>query len=340
MTDKAVAVRETGQVVNFEDYAMPVDSIVRQVNRIQEVMQKVMKDGEHYGRIPGTDKPSLLKPGAEKLTLTFRLDPDYEIIREVRDRDFIAYTMKCLLTHIPTGQRIASGIGSCNSREAKYRFRFAEELTEMPVPTEYWKAKEAGDSKEMKRLLGEGMRVRKNEATGAWVLARAEKVENDNPWDLDNTIIKMACKRALVAAVLNGTAASDIFTQDVEDQDVEPEARERHTGKSGGERKQPAGRRKGGGTKAVKCPETGKFRPETECADCIVKDCKVRPRKEEAGNSQEAQGKDNTRGADEKARETAPGGPEGTFVCPDTNKMITRGKCQDCSKREGCPVWE
>ncbi|MBW2646973.1 MAG: hypothetical protein JRE23_12530, partial [Deltaproteobacteria bacterium] len=38
-----------------------------------------------------------------------------------------------------------------------------------------------------------------------------------DPWDLQNTIYKMACKRAQVAAVLNATAASDIFTQDVED---------------------------------------------------------------------------------------------------------------------------
>jgi len=35
--------------------------------------------------------------------------------------------------------------------------------------------------------------------------------------DVRNTVEKMAAKRALVAAVLNGTAASDIFTQDVED---------------------------------------------------------------------------------------------------------------------------
>ena len=32
-----------------------------------------------------------------------------------------------------------------------------------------------------------------------------------------NTVLKMADKRALVAAVLNGTGASDVFTQDVED---------------------------------------------------------------------------------------------------------------------------
>jgi len=215
--ETAVARVEKYGVVNFEDYAMPVDSVVRQVALIQEVMQKVMKDGEHYGVIPGTKKPTLLKPGAEKLCLTFRLDPQYDIIREVRDRDFIAYTVRCDLTHIPSGQKIASGIGSCNSREAKYRYRNIEELTETPVPREYWKAKSAGDSKEMKRLLGEGMRARKNEATGQWVLAKSSQVDNDNPWDLDNTLIKMACKRALVAAVLNGTAASDIFTQDVED---------------------------------------------------------------------------------------------------------------------------
>ena len=38
-----------------------------------------------------------------------------------------------------------------------------------------------------------------------------------DPSDLDNTILKMGCKRSLVAAILNGTAASDCFTQDLED---------------------------------------------------------------------------------------------------------------------------
>ena len=209
--------RENYGVVNFEDYAMPIDSLVRQVAMIQKVMTDVMKKDEHYGVIPGTNKPTLLKAGAEKLCLVFRLDPEYEIIKEVRDKDFIAYTVKCTMTHIPTGQRIASGIGSCNSREAKYRFRHIEEMTDKEVPKEYWNAKKAGNSKEMKRLLGEGMRTRKDETTGKWMVAKSAKVDNDNPWDLDNTLIKMACKRALVAAVLNATAASDIFTQDVED---------------------------------------------------------------------------------------------------------------------------
>ena len=59
---------------------MRVDEVVQQVQLIQDIMRAVMKDGEHYGKIPGCgDKPSLLKPGAEKIMLTFRMVPDPEI---------------------------------------------------------------------------------------------------------------------------------------------------------------------------------------------------------------------------------------------------------------------
>jgi len=221
MEQKALQTQDQGHIVNMEDYAMSIDGLVKQVHYIQEVMQKVMKEDEHYGVVPGTKKPTLLKPGAEKLCLTFRLDPQYDIIREVRETSFIAYTVRCDLLHIPTAQHIASGIGSCNSKETKYRYRYIEESMGIPVPKKYWDAKKAGDSKEMKRLLQvpnagtDNLRAAKID--GQWVIAKAEQIENDNPWDLDNTLIKMACKRALVAATLNATAASDIFTQDIED---------------------------------------------------------------------------------------------------------------------------
>ena len=215
MSNEIVAQEKGSGVINFEDYAMSTARLVQQVALIQEVMTSVMKKDEHYGIIPGTQKPSLYKPGAEKLCMVFRLEPDYEIIREFRQDDFIAYTVKCTLRHIPTGQVIASGVGSCNSREEKYRWRYDTTPTEKQVPKEYWDARKAGDTKEMERLIGKGMRTVKIE--GVWWIANATKVENDNPWDLDNSIMKMACKRALVAATLNATAASDIFTQDVED---------------------------------------------------------------------------------------------------------------------------
>jgi len=45
----------------------------------------------------------------------------------------------------------------------------------------------------------------------------AGRVENTDLADTYNTVLKMAKKRALVDATLTATAASDIFTQDLED---------------------------------------------------------------------------------------------------------------------------
>lgn len=198
-------------VVNIEDYAMPVESLKKQVNLIQQAMKSVMKKDEHYGVVPGTRKPTLLKPGAEKLCLLFRLSPKYEIIREVRTNDHIAYTVKCDLYHAPSQNFVASGVGSCNSRESKYLYRW--ENTGKLVPKKYWETRD-------KDLLG-GEEFEPKKVGDKYVIFK--KVVNENPWDLDNTIVKMACKRALIAAVLNATAASDIFTQDQnEEEDINP----------------------------------------------------------------------------------------------------------------------
>lgn len=201
-------------LANVEEMAMPVSVLLRQVALIQAVMKESMKENEHYGIIPGTKKPTLLKSGAEKLCLTFRLDPQYEAIPELtRQEDtFISYTIRCRLVHIITGNEIATGIGSCNSREAKYRWRWQD--TGDVVPKDYWK------NRDQKLIGGIEFRPTKvfiEDANKKYEWHIAQRVENTNPWDQDNTIMKMACKRALVAATLNGTAASDIFTQDLED---------------------------------------------------------------------------------------------------------------------------
>ena len=50
-----------------------------------------------------------------------------------------------------------------------------------------------------------------------WENGQKRRVENPDIADVYNTVLKMAKKRALVDAVKSTTAASDIFTQDVED---------------------------------------------------------------------------------------------------------------------------
>lgn len=186
--------------------------LIAQVGLIQEVMSSVMRDGEHFGKIPGCgDKPTLLKAGAEKLGFTFRLSPSYIITRTDLRNDHREYEITCSLTHINTGQVWGHGVGSCSTMESKYRYRTgAAESTGKPVPKEYWK------DRDQSLLGGKGFIAQKID--GQWfICTKGDKVENDNPADQYNTVLKMAKKRALVDAMLTCTAASDIFTQDLED---------------------------------------------------------------------------------------------------------------------------
>lgn len=187
--------------------------IVRQVTSIQEVMAAVMKDGEHYGKIPGCgDKPALLQPGAQVLAFMFRLAPSFDIETHDLANLHREYLVRCSLVAITTGQVVGMGIGSCSTMESKYRYRnIADfELTGEPIPQ---------DSKEKKaEYRRQGFGMKKVEGVWEWVHFKdSAKTENPDIADTYNTVLKMASKRAFVHAVLNATAASDMFTQDIED---------------------------------------------------------------------------------------------------------------------------
>ena len=213
MQEVAVIEHAGTGVVNFEEYAMSKQGVLKQVQIIQEVMKEIMHLDEHYGTIPGTNKPSLYKPGAEKLSLTFRLRPEYDIRRSDLPNAHREYEVVCTLYHIPTGQSVGQGVGSATTMEGKYRYRTGPvEFTGKPVPKEYW------NDRDVKLIGGKGFVPKKNPDTNQWEIAiRGEMVEHDNPADYYNTVLKMAKKRAHVDAILTATAASDIFTQDVED---------------------------------------------------------------------------------------------------------------------------
>ena len=178
---------------------MTAIDIRAQVNRIQEVMRSVMQDGQHYGKIPGAgDKPTLLKAGAEKLIMTFRLAPETEV-EPLFLEGGIGYRVKVKLLTFD-GRFVGSGVGECSSLEEKYKWRGAvcdEEYDETPV---------------------DQRRVKFSKKYG-----KVEKIKQvrTNPHDQANTILKMAKKRALVDATLTTLGASDIFTQDIEDMDPE-----------------------------------------------------------------------------------------------------------------------
>jgi len=106
--------------------ALGVDEIIAQVRLIQEVMGKVMQEGEHYGKIPGCgEKKTLLQPGAQKLTMTFRLAPEYQIQESNLDGGHKEYRVICTLKSIQSGTFVGQGVGCCSTMESKYRWRSA-----------------------------------------------------------------------------------------------------------------------------------------------------------------------------------------------------------------------
>lgn len=206
-----IVVQGTGEIVQgFEDMAMGIDKVRAQVNLIQTLMKDLMQKDQHFGVIPGCgDKPTLLKAGAEKLALTFRLAPEYEVTIVDWDKGHREYQTKCRLRHIPTGNIVGEGLGTCSTMEGKFRFR--TEDTGREVPKEYW------DSRDSAILGGPTYSPRKIHRGDKQVWSIFHKVEHDNPADYYNTCEKMSLKRAFVCGILSSTAASDIFTQDIED---------------------------------------------------------------------------------------------------------------------------
>lgn len=190
----------------------PAD-LVQQVALVQEVMKAVMRDGEHYGVVPGCgDKPTLLQPGAQKLAMVFRLAPKLDINEKELGGGHREYMTRCDLYSITTGKLVGSGVGSCSTMESKYRYRNVAdyEVTDQDIP------RDAKERKAEYRKQGFGMK----KVDGQWLWVRYKdtgKVENPDIADVYNTVLKMSKKRAFVDAVLTTTAASDIFTQDIED---------------------------------------------------------------------------------------------------------------------------
>ena len=141
-----------------------VEATMRKISQFQQVIQNTLHQNHDYGIIPGTEKPTLLKPGAEKILMMMGLRSEFEIVDSTRDfeKGFFQYQVRCKLLKGDTV--ITEGLGACNTREKKY------------------------------------MKM--------------------DPYTMDNTVLKMAKKRALIDATLLVASLSDIFTQDLEDMDI------------------------------------------------------------------------------------------------------------------------
>jgi hypothetical protein len=111
---------------------MPIDQAKDWYNDFVNFSKSILKQDLDFGIIPGTPKPSLYKPGAEKLRFVYGLSSEIRCIDKTidLDRPFIDYTYRCTIKS-KTGQILAQCEGSCNSMEPKYGYVW-KTLKELP----------------------------------------------------------------------------------------------------------------------------------------------------------------------------------------------------------------
>ena len=196
------------EIIEHELVPQTAVQVRAQVTAIQEVLHAVMKKDVHYGVIPGTQKPTLYKAGAEILLSTFRIAVDPEI-EDLSTPDEIRYRVKlrgianaeARLGNV-SGAVVGAGVGECSTNEEKYKWRACHGEGE-------WNAT-AEDRKRIKY-------------GSKWGQQQGERIETETrqirtqPADLANTVLKMAKKRAQIDLCLTALSASDVFDQDLED---------------------------------------------------------------------------------------------------------------------------
>lgn len=208
-----------------------VEQAHERYEKLRQFVQSIMREGPDadYGVIPGTNKKSLLKPGAEKLCRFFGLSPRYELLDSIEDwtgeahggEPLFYYRYACKLYR--GEQFVGEAQASINSREDKYRYRNADRKCPecgkatikrskfpprgLPLaePGWYCYAKIGGCGMEFEFECPEITSQQQG------------KVFNDKIYDLVNTLQQMAQKRAYTAATRTATNASEFFTDTLGD---------------------------------------------------------------------------------------------------------------------------
>lgn len=188
-------VRRPSQVTLLRPIA-PAAEVIAAQNETRELIAKALQKGRDYGTIKGTDKPTLYKAGAERVALAFGCFAQFRTLESEVDHD----------------------------REVKYLKRSKNWNNKFKGDKSFsgWR-EEAGISLGLYRYVVECQIVHREtgEVVGSFMgsCSSLESKYIDRPRDVENTIIKMAEKRALVGAALTTFGLSDQFTQDVEDLD-------------------------------------------------------------------------------------------------------------------------
>lgn len=212
----------------FVSPVVGMDEAKAKFDQVREFTASCLKKGVDYGSFAGVAKPSLLKPGAEKLGTLFGLTPKFKCIDKVMNwtgegnpdfEPFFYFEYKCELYR--AGEFVSSCDASCNSWEKKYRYRKSSSVIRCPKCGKEaiikGKKEYGGGWLCYGKKGGCGAKFADNDPAIMSQVSGGGEVKNFDTAEQVNTFQKMAQKRAYIGAILIACNLSEYYTQDIED---------------------------------------------------------------------------------------------------------------------------
>lgn len=179
----------------------PIPRLNERFEDLEKVMREVLVEGRDWGMIPGAKGPSLVKTGAEMLCEVYGLTATYEIMDQERDHEMVVEWEKEVWQN-------GSKVVKAGTSRGVYSFTIRCTLTD------------SGREMVVAQAIGH--------------CSSMESRYIDRPRELGNTLIRMAMKRALVAAVYEAVCLSHFFTAS-----MDGTVKMRSMGKPAGDRRPP-----------------------------------------------------------------------------------------------------
>lgn len=192
----AVAVAAPNRMVGLLKPIAPVADIIASQEQTREFIAKALKKGRDYGVIPGTDrgdgggKNVMYLAGAQRTCAAFGVRPEFEIVSSEVDHDREVVWRK---RQKKWGQRRGEFTWAETNGVSNGLYRYVIRCTLL--------------------LVENGVSV----GSGVGSCSTVEAKYVDRPRESENTVLKMAKKRAYVDATLATFGLSDAFTQDLEE---------------------------------------------------------------------------------------------------------------------------
>lgn len=196
--------------------------------RVAKIQKTLMKEGTDYGKVKGIDRPFLHLPGAEALEKFYGYVAEQRTTRYVGDgvtAPHLAYRTDTYV-HMGdlTGPVVAVVSASCNTWEDRYRYRQSKPMCPKCGKFELVRRKSPpsleGKLNCPQWLGGCNAIFEPNDPS----IPPSGKVENEDPWGLDETIIQIAQKRSYVAGIRRATGTSGLFTIDEDSPSVQQQS--------------------------------------------------------------------------------------------------------------------